>query len=195
MIAKLSGAVDQILEDSIIIDVGGVGYQVFVTSKFAQQLEIGIQISARICHIFRQEMQFLCGFQNEEEMRVFKALLDVPGIGVKSGLAVLSTLSIGEVATAIATQDSAILCRVSGIGKKTAERILLELKDKSLTELKDVVKQQDNENLNDALLGLISLGYQKSNVLPLLKDISRRLGGNASANDLIIQALREIQTI
>ena len=132
-------------------------------------------------------------FQSEEEMRVFKALLDVPGIGVKSGLAVLSTLSIGEVATSIATQDSAILCRVSGIGKKTAERILLELKDKSLTELKDVMKQQDNENLNDALLGLISLGYQKSNVLPLLKDISKRLGGNASANDLIIQALREIQ--
>ena len=120
MIAKLSGIVDQILEDSIIIDVGGVGYQVFVTSKFAKQLEVCAQISVRIYHIFRQEMQFLCGFQSEEEMRVFKALLDVPGIGVKSGLAVLSTLSIGEVATAIATQDSSILCRVSGIGKKTA---------------------------------------------------------------------------
>ena len=81
MIAKLSGIVDQILEDSIIIDVGGVGYQVFVTSKFAKQLEVGAQISVRIYHIFRQEMQFLCGFQSEEEMRVFKALLDVPGIG------------------------------------------------------------------------------------------------------------------
>ena len=193
MIAKLTGTVDQILEDSIIIDVGGVGYQVFVTAKFIQQLGIGMPISVRICHIFKQEMQFLCGFQNEEEMRVFKALLDVPGIGVKSGLAVLSTLTIGEVATAIATQDSAILCRVSGIGKKTSERILLELKDKSLTELKDVVKQQDNENMNDALLGLISLGYQKNHVMPLLKEISKRLGVNATANDLIIHALREIQ--
>ncbi len=193
MIAKLTGTVDQILEDSIIIDVGGVGYQVYVTSKLIQQIEPGNSISVRTCHIFRQEMQFLCGFQNEEEMRVFKALLDVPGIGVKSGIAVLSTLSIGEIATAIATQDSAILCRVSGIGKKTAERILLELKDKSLTELKDIAKQENNENLNDALLGLISLGYQKNHVLPLLKEISKKLGTDATANDLIIQALREIQ--
>ncbi len=191
MIAKLSGIVDEISEGSIIVDVNGIGYQVFVASKLKQEIEIGSKISIKIFHIFKQEMQYLCGFQNEEEMSVFKALLEVQGIGVKSAMAVLSTLSIGEFATAVATQDSAMLCKVGGIGKKTAERILLELKDKTLTKLKDIEKQ-GNENINDALLGLISLGYQKSNIINLLDDISQKLGPNASANELIVNALREM---
>ncbi len=192
MIAKLSGIIDEISEDSIIIDVNGAGYQVFVPLKLKQKIEIGSKISVRIFHIFKQEMQYLCGFQDEEEMGVFKALLDVPGIGVKSAMAVLSTLSIGEFATAVATQDSMVLCKVGGIGKKTAERILLELKDKTLTKLKDVCKQ-DNQNVNDAILGLISLGYQKNRILPLLNDISKKLGQSASANELIVNALREMR--
>lgn len=193
MIARLSGVVDEVLEDSLIIDVGDVGYQVFVTDQLRQCSEVGSSLSLRIFHIFKQEFQYLCGFKDSEEIRIFKALLDVHGIGVKSALAILSTLSIEEFATAVATQDSTALCRVSGVGKKTAERILLELKDKTLTKLKDVVSKHDNESLNDALLGLISLGYQKNSVLPLLKEISQRLGPTASANELIVNALRELQ--
>ena len=192
MIAKLTGVVDQILDDSIVIDVGGVGYQVYITSKLKQGLTLGDSASVRILHIFKQETQFLCGFQNDDEMSVFKILLDIHGIGIKSALAILSTLTISEIATAVATQEPSIISRVSGIGKKTAERILLELKDKTLTELKDVTQHQ-NPNLNDAMLGLISLGYQKNSILPLLREISKRLGADASANDLIIQALKEIK--
>lgn len=192
MIAKLTGTVDQILSDSVVIDVGGVGYQVFVTSRFIQGLTVGEVVSVRIFHVFKQESQFLCGFQNEEEMTAFKTLLDVPGVGVKSGLAILSTLSIVEFATAVATQDPGVLCKVSGIGRKTAERILLELKGKTLTEIKDI-KSQNSENLNDAMLGLISLGYQKNSILPVLNEVSQKLGQGASANDLIIYALRAIQ--
>ena len=191
MIAKLTGIVDEILDDAIVIDVNGVGYLVYVTTKLLQESVIGDKVSVRIEHIIKQDAQFLCGFQSTEEAGVFKVLLNVHGIGVRSALAILSTLSISEIASAVATQDASALSRVSGIGKKTAERILLELKDKTLSVLKDI-KPQNNANINDAMLGLISLGYQKNVVLPLLQKITKRLGFNASANDIIREALKEI---
>ena len=192
MIAKLTGIVDEILDEALIIDVSGVGYQVFATSKLLQSAVVGERISVRVLHIFKQDAQYLCGFQSGDEIGVFKALLDVPGIGVKSALAVLSTLSIAEFATAVAMQDSEALRKINGIGRKTAERVLLELKDKSLPKLKDV-STHGNENLNDAMLGLISLGYQKGSILPLLKEISQQLGATATANELILAALKRIK--
>ena len=192
MIAKLTGTVDEILDDSIIIDVNGVGYQVYATSSLLQGSAVGAPISVRIEHIIKQDAQFLCGFQSKEEAGVFKVLLNVHGIGVRSALSILSTLSISEIATAVATQDASMLSRVSGIGKKTAARILLELKDKTLSVLKDV-NYQSNETLNDAILGLISLGYSRNSVVPLLQKISQELGVNAETNDLIRQALKEIR--
>ena len=192
MIAKLAGVIDEILDDSIIIDVHGVGYQVYVTSSLLQKSNIGGAISVQIEHIIKQDAQFLCGFQTKDEIGVFRVLLNVHGIGVRSALAILSTLSISEIATAVATQDATPLSRVSGIGKKTAERILLELKDKTLSTLRNI-QPQNNENINDAMLGLISLGYQKNNVARLLQKVSKELGSNASANDLILRALKEIR--
>lgn len=192
MIAKLTGLIDEIRDDAIVIDVNGVGYLVYATTKLLQESAVGSQISVQVEHIIKQDAQFLCGFQTKEEVGVFKVLLNIHGIGIRSALAILSTLSISEIATAIATQDATPLSQVSGIGRKTAERILLELKDKTLSTLKDV-KPQNNENINDAMLGLISLGYQKNNVVQLLQKISKELGSNASANDLILRALKEIR--
>ena len=192
MIAKLTGIVDAILDDSIIIDVNGIGYQVYATSSLLQKSIVGERLSVQIEHIIKQDAQFLCGFQTKEEIGVFRVLLNVHGIGVRSALAILSTLSISEIATAVATQDATPLSRVSGIGKKTAERILLELKDKTLVSIKDV-QLQSNSAINDAMLGLISLGYKKSKILPLLQQISSELGANITANDLIIHALRNLK--
>lgn len=191
MIAKLTGTIDEILRDSIIIDVAGVGYQVYVTSRLLQESVVGVKTSIKVLHVIKQDVQLLCGFSTEEEMGIFKVLLSIHGVGVRSALSILSTLSISEIATAIATQDAILLSQVSGIGKKTAERILLELKDKSLAAVKDI-KHQNNDNMHDAMLGLISLGYQRNEVLPLLQKISNELGLTATANDLIIHALRKI---
>ena len=192
MIAKLTGTVDEILEDSIIIDVNGVGYQVYVTSGLLQESTIGAKVSVRTEHIIKQDAQFICGFRSKEEAGVFKVLLNVHGIGVKLALSILSTLSISEIATAVATQDALMLGRVSGIGKKTAERILLELKDKTLPILKDI-RPQFNEKVNDVILGLISLGYQRNSVVSLVQKILQEVGSDASANDLIRRALKEIR--
>ena len=194
MIAKLTGIVDEILDDSIIIDVNGVGYQVYATSSLLKKSTVGETISVQIEHIIKQDTQFLCGFQTKEEVGVFRVLLNVHGIGVRSALSILPTLSISEIATAVATQDATPLSRVSGIGKKTAERILLELKDKTLLNVKDV-QLQSNSAINDAMLGLISLGYQKSIVLPLLQKVTKKLGFNAPSNEIIREALREVTTL
>ena len=192
MIAKLTGTIDEITDDSIIIDVNGVGYQVFVTSDLLLNFSIGDKTSIKIIHIMKQDTQMLCGFQTDEEINIFRSLLDVHGIGVKSALSILSTLSTGEIATAIASQDVVALSKVSGIGKKTAERILLELKDKTITAIKDD-RLTNSENFHDAMLGLISLGYQKNKVQTILQKITKELGINASVNELIIRALKEMR--
>jgi len=192
MISKLRGIVDTLLEDSIIVDVNGVGYLVYISSKFKDSIKVGDNIDVRIHHIFKQEQQYLCGFRDSEEMNIFKALLDVPGIGVKSAMSVLSTLSTQEFAMAVANQDPTTLCRAGGVGKKTAERILLELKDKTLTKIKDVCSGGQN-NVNDAILGLISLGYQKNNISKVISEVSAKIGPDATANELIIQCLKEIK--
>ncbi len=193
MLAKLKGTVDAILEDSIIIDVNGVGYLVHVSSKFLEAVHVGDNVDVRVHHIFKQEQQILCGFKNSEEMSIFKALLDVHGIGVKSAMSVLSTLSPEEFAMAVANQDPTTLCRVGGIGRKTAERILLELKDKTLIKMMEVCSSKIKSNVNDAILGLISLGYQKGSISRAIAEVSARLGKEASTNELIVQCLKEIK--
>jgi Holliday junction DNA helicase RuvA len=94
---------------------------------------------------------------------------------------------------AVVNQETDVLCGVSGIGKKTAGRILLELKDKTLMKIKDIYSMQENPNINDAILGLISLGYPRSNTLKVVKDVSGRLGPGASVNELIVHCLKEIK--
>lgn len=193
MIAKLKGIVDTILEDSVIIDVGGVGYLVYISSKFRDSISLGDAVDINIHHIYKQEQQTLCGFKDSEEMNIFKALLDVHGIGMKSAMSVLSTLSTEEFAMAVANQDPSTLCRSEGIGRKTAERILLELKDKTLIKMRDVCSGKIQSNINDAILGLISLGYQKGNISRIISEVSARLGKDTSTNDLIIQCLKELK--
>lgn len=191
MIAKLTGIIDEILEDSVIIDVNNVGYQVFITSKLKESIKTGETVSLRVLHIFKQENQFLCGFQDADELAAFKSLMDVPGIGLKSAMSILSSLTLQDLATAIATQESSMLYSVPGIGKKMAERILLELKDKNIAKIKDVYNKT-NESVNDAILGLISLGYQKTTIQKVVNNIYKRLGPNATTNELIVEALKEI---
>ncbi|MDR0630819.1 MAG: Holliday junction branch migration protein RuvA [Holosporales bacterium] len=193
MIAKLTGKIDSIFDDSIIIDVEGIGYQVYISSRLKEALTLGQKYSIRILHIFKQEAQYFCGFQDEREMNTFKALLEVQGVGTKSAMSILSTLSIEEFAMAIIEQDTAVLCSINGVGKKTAERILLELKDKTLLKMKDACIYQENPNVNDAILGLISLGYQKNSIMKTIKEVSAKLGNKTSTNELIIECLKEIK--
>jgi Holliday junction DNA helicase RuvA len=194
MIARLKGIVEDILEDSIVVDVNGVCYQVHVPSRFLSSLTIGDRITIRTLHIFKQEQQFLFGFQNSSELSLFKNLLRVHGIGTRSALSIVSLLSPEEFATAIATQDPDILLRASGIGRKTASRILLELKDMIIKSENDCDMMGQAGAVSDAVLGLISLGYRRNEVLRVLNRITTSSSPSCcSANEIIISCLRELK--
>ncbi|MDR1034389.1 MAG: Holliday junction branch migration protein RuvA [Holosporales bacterium] len=192
MIAKLRGVVDSILDDSILLEVHGICFQVFVSSRCKKSIRVGDDLVLRILHIFKQEGQTLCGFQNDEEIGIFKALLDVRGIGIKSSLSILSELSIEEIAMAVIDQDATMLCRAEGVGKKTAERILLELKGKTIPKISDI-KLVGNGVIGDAILGLLSLGYKKDSIIKVVSNIAEKIGQKATTSDIIVQSLKELK--
>jgi Holliday junction DNA helicase RuvA len=193
VIVKLTGKIDSIFEDFVIIDVCGVGYAVHVLSRFRDAMSCGNECSLRIVHIFKQEGQYLCGFQDEKEVHVFKELLDVPGVGLRSAMSILSALSVREFALAVINQDADVFCGISGVGKKTAGRILLELKGKTLTKIKDICSTQESSGVNDAILGLMSLGYPRNDILKVVRGVAERLGPSASANEVIVSCLKDIK--
>jgi Holliday junction DNA helicase RuvA len=139
--------------------------------------------------VVREDAQLLYGFGSEQERATFRQLLKVNGIGAKSALSILSGLSIDDLAQAVAMQDSAMLTRVPGVGKKTAERLLLELKDKfSLAGLNAAQANQPKSAASDVLNALISLGYNEREALAAVK----LLPSDSTVAEGIKQALKSL---
>ena len=130
MIASLKGKIDLLGADWAVINVGGVGYKVFVSTATLAQIQNASEIKLFTHLQVREDALTLFGFSAFEELGIFETMLSVSGIGPKLALALLSAFKADELATIIATGNEAMLCTVSGIGKKTAARIILELKDK-----------------------------------------------------------------
>lgn len=190
MIGYLSGTLHFKDEDHVVIDVAGVGYEVFLTKRALLELgEVGSEIRLEI-HTQVGETTFqLYGFLNRREKEVFRKLIGVSGIGPKLGLATLSGLSTTELIAAIVAGDLRVLTGVSGIGKKTAERLVVELKDKfeaevmhaKITRIKPEEASLDGRRL-DALSALVNLGYADA--------VARRtLQGIAVTSDDSVQSL------
>ena len=130
MIGYLSGTIVSINEKFMIIDTGGVGYKVFTTPNLLQQNTIGSVISLWIYTAVREDTLDLFGFDSESIQELFELLISISGIGPKSALGILSLADIGSLVYAIKNENIGYLTQVSGIGKKMAEKIILELKDK-----------------------------------------------------------------
>ena len=184
MIAKLKGIIDTIGEDYCIVDVGGVGYLVFASSKTLGRLGKGTAASLLIETVVREDSITLYGFADAWEKEWFNTLTRVQGVGAKVCLSILSVLSPGQLAQAVSAQDKASFTRASGVGPKLAARIVTELKDKIVTipvtdSLKEIEMNptQETENyedsiavlsanedpakLEDAISALVNLGYQR----------------------------------
>ena len=177
MIARLNGTLIEKHPPQIVVDCNGVGYEVEVPmSTFYNLPEIGHKVNLLTYFVVREDAQLLYGFATAQEKSTFKQLLKVNGIGAKSALSILSGVSIDELIQAVSMQEVAMLTRIPGIGKKTAERLLLELKDKlgagDLTLATNQVKSASYDVLN----ALVALGYNEreaqSAVKLLDKDIS-----------------------
>lgn len=178
MIASISGAVSGIGKDSVVVNVGGVGIRVYVPRSVLEKVAgVGRQLKLHTHLIVRETELTLYGFESEEELHLFTVLLDVNGVGPKVGLSMLSTLSTDVLKGAIVREESAVLQRVPGIGKKTSERIMFHLRDKlDLTaEIAAVPFISDEDG--DVIEVLTSLGFSIVEAQTALQNIPHEAEG------------------
>lgn len=173
MIGRLSGILLEKTPPHVLIDINGVGYECEVPmSTFYNLPPIGDKVVLLTQFIVREDAQLLYGFGSEQERMTFRQLLKVNGIGAKSALSILSGLSVDDLVQAVAMQEVALLTRVPGIGKKTAERLLLELKDKfSIDGIALGVNGHGKSASGDVLNALIALGYNEREALAAVKQL------------------------
>ncbi len=177
MIARLNGLLIEKAPPFIVVDCGGVGYEVEVPmSTFYNLPELGAKIQLLTYMVVREDAQLLYGFATEQEKQTFKQLLKVNGIGAKSALAILSGVSVADLAAAVSAQDTSMLTRIPGIGKKTAERLLLELKDKFAVTDATGIAHAAKSATHDVLNALLALGYNEREAQAAVKQLDADIG-------------------
>jgi Holliday junction DNA helicase RuvA len=186
VIGRLTGILGEKRPPTILLDVNGVGYELDVPmSTFFALPATGERVVLHTHLVVREDAHLLFGFATEEERRVFRQLLRISGIGARTALAVLSGLSVSDLHLAVSSQDGARLTKIPGIGKKTAERLLLELRDK-LAGGGAPGAGGTSSNRGDALNALMALGYSEKEATGALG----KLAPEIPVQDAIRQALK-----
>jgi Holliday junction DNA helicase RuvA len=196
MITFLDGIIEDKQPTHLVLNVGGVGYEVIISLNSYDRLPAaGAKARVLIHDHIREDAHVLFGFMTEEERRVFTLLLSVSGIGPKTALSVLSGMSVREVKVAIKDADVKRLSSISGIGKKTAERMVVELRDKFtageiLAASSGQSLAESDVRLRDAVLALVSLGYKRAEAQDLiLKASAQPAMDGADVETLVRKAL------
>ncbi len=191
MIGRLTGILLEKNPPQVLLDVHGVGYEVDVPmSTFYNLPGNGEKVTLLTHFIVREDGQFLYGFASESERYAFRQLIKISGVGARMALAVLSGLSVGDLAQAIARQESGRLTKIPGIGKKTAERLLLELKGKLADALPSAAFAVEDSQ-HDILNALLALGYNDREASAATKQLPAGL----STSDGIRQALKLLSKV
>ena len=172
MYAYIKGKISEVNPTNIVVDNNGIGYEVVVANPYEYHLneERTVFISQQV----REDSNVLYGFSNKEQKKVFLLLLKVKGVGPKSALAILAGVTSEEIIGAIENQDAVYLTKFPGIGKKSAQQIILDLQDKvdfSMTNISSAPKALNNY-LSDAILALEALGYSKKELTKIEKKLS-----------------------
>ena len=189
MIARLVGELAGKAPPHVLIDVHGVGYEVQVPmSTFYNLPELGAKVTLLTQFIVREDAQLLFGFLTPGERESFRELIKISGVGPRIALALLSGLNTDELAQAVAAQDASRLVKVPGVGKKTAERLLLELKGKLAPVLATPGWAAASDTQADILQALVALGYSDKEAQAALK----QLPADVSVSDGIKQALKSL---
>lgn len=193
MIAHVKGIVEDIYEDRIVIDVNGFGVNVFVTNSVLSETNLGDNIKLFTYTLVREDTFNLYGFLKREELFIFKKLITVNGIGPKAGISLLSILDADSLRFAILSGDTKLIASAPGIGKKTAEKVILELKDKlkwddNLINIEVNNKRIDsnvisnNSSINEAINALMALGYNP-------KEAHVAVNGVSVTDDMDVEAI------
>ena len=176
MIGRLTGIVAEKAPPQVLIDVGGVGYEVDVPmSTFFNLPGLGEKVTLLTHFVVREDAQLLYGFLSAEERQTFRELVKISGIGPRTALSVLSGMSVADLAGAVSRQEGARLQKVPGIGKKTAERLLLELKGKIGADT-GAQSLFVNNDQNDIVQALMALGYSDKDAAAALKKLPPDVG-------------------
>ena len=200
MFSYLQGKLASKSPTQVVVDVGGIGYEVSIPLSTYGALPEQGQAVYLLTHVhIREDAHQIFGFATEDEKNLFRLLMTVSGIGPKMALTVLSGLEIVELKRAIIHEDLPVLTSVSGIGRKTAERIIVELREKILLDEKSTSKKPSEKSspaemlVQDALLVLVSLGYKKQNAQDAIKKaLSSSSSKKPSVEDLVRASLKAI---
>lgn len=204
MIVSIEGILERATPLTAIVNAGGLGYLVNVPVSTAAKLPVvGEKVKLHTHAVYREDSQALYGFAQEEERDFFALLIDkVSGVGPKVGISMMSKLELSSLISAISSSDAALLAKTPGIGKKTAERVIIELKDKlatfashSSSPLQGLVTPDTSQTpsaasyKDDAILALLALGYKQADATKSIEKAATQLGESASTEALIKSAL------
>ncbi len=193
MIGKLTGKLDSIGEDFIVLDVHGVGYVVQCSPRTLQSLPRSGEISLAIETQVREDSIRLYGFASNAERDWFRLLQTVQGVGAKLALAILGALDVAELVSAVAGQDKAAISRAPGVGPRLAQRLVAELKDKAAAASSpSAAPTRDMPAVEDAIAALVGLGYSRPQAANAVATSRAALGEEAEAAALIRSGLREL---
>lgn len=202
MIQFIRGELVSIEEDRILVDVGGVGYGIFMSGSALGKLPaVGREVKIHTYLNVKEDSMQLFGFLTRDDLRVFKLLIGVNGIGPKGGLAILSVLTPDDLRFAVMANDVKAISSAPGIGKKTAEKIILELKDKLSIEdalehavsketVVSGVAEHQHEVMSEAVQALVALGYGNTEALKAVKQVE--ITDDMDANKVLKQALKHM---
>lgn len=201
MYAYIKGILAEITEDAIIVENQGIGYEIAVPGQVFDYLpSVGEEVKIYTYHYVREDAILLYGFLTKEDVRIFKMLIGVSGIGPKGALAILSVLSTDDLRFAILGDDAKAIAKAPGVGAKTAQRVIIELKDKlSLEDAfeQKLANQAQKAELNpavgvknEAILALTSLGYSQSEALKVLQGIE--ISPDDHVEDVLKMALKQM---
>lgn len=183
MIHKIKGQVEEILPDGILIDVNGLVYKVHTSQYTSSMIKEGQQISLLTHLDIKETSHTLYGFLYIDEKDVFELLLQVNGVGPKSALAILNTSNPKTILEGIGSHDADYFQKLTGIGKKTAEKIIVTLKDKV-----SAIESQSHSDKQDAIEALVSLGYSQKQA----RDTVQNIKGELSSEEIIKEALKNL---
>ena len=200
MFAYIKGTLAQSTPTYAVIEANGIGYKIFIPASVISQLpQVGTPVTLHTSFIVRELVQALYGFYTIQERDFFEALLNVSGIGPKIALALIGHMPVSQLQQAIVSGDTATLCRVPGIGKKGAERLVVEMRDKvsALPLAQDefsahYVADPHSQTINDAVSALINLGYNQSIAQKAIKKSLKDIPEGIDVGTLISSALKHV---
>ena len=199
MIAFVKGILDSVTENSVIIENSGIGYEIVVSSNVIRSLpDIGEEVRLYTYLYVREDIFMLYGFNSLREKETFISLIAISGIGPKGAIAILSELTVDELAMAVISKDTKAISKANGIGTKTAERVIIDLRDKikleDMSADDDIISDSDSDvskdNVVDAAMDLTALGYSKFDAMKAVKKVKDK--DSKTAEQIIKEALKNL---